>query len=49
MTARNLSRIPARRLGAPEDFVGAAVYLLSAASDWVTGQILYVDGGYTAS
>ena len=47
--ARNLSRIPARRLGVPEDFVGAAVYLLSAASDWVTGQILYVDGGYTAS
>ncbi len=46
---RNLSRIPMRRLGTPEDFIGAAVYLLSAASDWVTGQILYVDGGYTAA
>jgi NAD(P)-dependent dehydrogenase (short-subunit alcohol dehydrogenase family) len=47
--ARNMSRIPMKRLGTPEDFIGAAVYLLSAASDWVTGQILYIDGGYTAS
>jgi NAD(P)-dependent dehydrogenase (short-subunit alcohol dehydrogenase family) len=46
---RNLSRIPMRRLGTPDDFTGTAVYLLSAASDWVTGQILYVDGGYTAA
>jgi NAD(P)-dependent dehydrogenase (short-subunit alcohol dehydrogenase family) len=46
---RNLSRIPMKRLGEPEDFIGAAVYLLSAASDFVTGQILYVDGGYSAS
>ena len=44
-----MSRIPMRRLGTPGDFVGTAVYLLSAASDWVTGQILYVDGGYTAA
>lgn len=46
---RNLSRIPMKRLGEPEDFVGAAIYLLSPASDFVTGQILYVDGGYSAS
>ncbi len=46
---RNLSRIPMKRLGEPEDFVGAAIYLLSSASDFVTGQILYVDGGYSAS
>lgn len=46
---RNLSRIPMKRLGEPEDFIGAAVYLLSSASDFVTGQILYVDGGYSAS
>jgi NAD(P)-dependent dehydrogenase (short-subunit alcohol dehydrogenase family) len=47
--ARNMSRIPMKRLGQPEDFIGAAIYLLSDASDWVTGQILYVDGGYTAA
>jgi NAD(P)-dependent dehydrogenase (short-subunit alcohol dehydrogenase family) len=46
---RNMSRIPVKRLVTPEDVVGAAIYLLSAASDWVTGQILYVDGGYTAA
>lgn len=45
---RNLSRIPLQRLGEPEDFVGAAIYLLSAASDFMTGQILYLDGGYSA-
>lgn len=47
--ARNMGRISMKRLGEPEDFVGAALYLLSDASDFVTGQILYVDGGYTAS
>jgi NAD(P)-dependent dehydrogenase (short-subunit alcohol dehydrogenase family) len=46
---RNMSRIPMQRLGEPEDFVGIAVYLLSPASDFVTGQIIYVDGGYTAA
>ena len=45
---RNHARIPLGRLGEPEDFVGAAIYLLSPASDFVTGQIVYVDGGYTA-
>ena len=45
---RNLSRIPLKRLGEPEDFVGVAIYLLSAASDFMTGQILYLDGGYSA-
>jgi NAD(P)-dependent dehydrogenase (short-subunit alcohol dehydrogenase family) len=47
--ARNYARIPLGRLGEPEDFVGVALYLLSAASDFVTGQIVYVDGGYTAA
>jgi NAD(P)-dependent dehydrogenase (short-subunit alcohol dehydrogenase family) len=46
---RNYSRIPMKRLGEPEDFVGIAIYLLSAASNFVTGQIIYVDGGYTAT
>ncbi len=43
-----LARIPIGRLGEPEDFQGAVVFLSSRASDFVTGQILYVDGGYTA-
>lgn len=45
---RTLSRIPLGRLGEPEDLVGMAIYLLSPASDFCTGQIMYVDGGYTA-
>jgi NAD(P)-dependent dehydrogenase (short-subunit alcohol dehydrogenase family) len=47
--ARNYARIPLGRLGEPEDFVGIALYLLSPASDFVTGQIIYVDGGFTAA
>ncbi len=43
-----LARIPLGRLGEPEDFVGALLYFVSPASDFCTGQILYVDGGYTA-
>ena len=43
-----LARIPLGRLAEPEDFVGTLVYLLSAASAFLTGQILYLDGGYTS-
>jgi NAD(P)-dependent dehydrogenase (short-subunit alcohol dehydrogenase family) len=43
-----LKRIPLGRLGEPEDLIGALIYLISPASDFCTGQILYVDGGYTA-
>jgi NAD(P)-dependent dehydrogenase (short-subunit alcohol dehydrogenase family) len=43
-----LTRIPLGRLGEPEDFAGALLYFLSPASDFCTGQVLYVDGGYTA-
>jgi NAD(P)-dependent dehydrogenase (short-subunit alcohol dehydrogenase family) len=43
-----LARTPAARLGAPRDLVGTAIFLASAASDFMTGQILYVDGGLTA-
>jgi 2-deoxy-D-gluconate 3-dehydrogenase len=40
------SRIPAGRWGAPEDIVGAAVFLSSPASDYVNGHTLVVDGGW---
>jgi gluconate 5-dehydrogenase len=39
------NRTPARRWGRPEELAGTAVYLASAASDYVNGQIIYVDGG----
>ncbi len=39
------ARTPAKRWGKPEELVGAAVFLSSAASDYVNGQIIYVDGG----
>ncbi len=41
-----LDRIPAKRWGDPEDFKGAVVYLASAASSYVHGEILTVDGGW---
>ena len=41
-------RVPAGRWGAPSDLAGAAVFLASAASDFVNGQVVYVDGGLTA-
>jgi NAD(P)-dependent dehydrogenase (short-subunit alcohol dehydrogenase family) len=43
-----LARIPLGRLAEPEDVVGTALFLCSSASDFCTGQTLYVDGGYTA-
>ncbi len=42
-------RTPARRWGAPEELVGTLLFLGSAASDFVTGQLIFVDGGITAS
>ncbi len=45
---RTLSRIPLGRLGEAEDLIGMALYLLSPASDFCTGQVMYVDGGFTA-
>lgn len=39
--------IPLRRLGTPDDLVGAVVFLASPAADFVTGHTLVVDGGYT--
>ena len=42
-----LSRVPARRIGEPEEVATLAVYLASAASDFMTGQTVYLDGGQT--
>jgi 2-deoxy-D-gluconate 3-dehydrogenase len=41
-----LERIPAGRWGQPEDLGGAALFLASAASDYVTGTVITVDGGW---
>ncbi len=44
-----LARIPLGRLATPEDLIGAIIYLSSEASDFVTGQTLFVDGGWVAA
>jgi gluconate 5-dehydrogenase len=41
--------IPVKRLGEPEEFAGAAAYLVSDAASYVTGQTLIIDGGMTLS
>ncbi|MFL5217680.1 MAG: SDR family oxidoreductase [Microvirga sp.] len=42
-------RTPAGRWGDPSELAGAAVFLASPAADYVTGQVIFVDGGFTAS
>lgn len=44
-----ISRTPAGKWGDPDDLQGAAIFLASRASDFVTGQIIYVDGGILAT
>lgn len=44
-----INRTPAGRWGNPEDLSGAVIFLASAASDFVNGQIIYVDGGILAT
>jgi NAD(P)-dependent dehydrogenase (short-subunit alcohol dehydrogenase family) len=46
---RVLGRIPLGRLAEPDDFAGAIVFLASRASDYITGEILHVDGGFSAN
>ena len=43
--ARIMSRTPMKRLGEPEEIADVAAFLLSSASSYMTGEIVYVDGG----
>jgi len=47
LNERVLARTPMKRWGEPDDFAGTAVFLASAASDFLTGVALPVDGGYS--
>ena len=47
LNERVLARTPAARWGAPDDFAGIAVFLASAASDFVSGTAIPIDGGYS--
>ncbi|HZN47016.1 MAG TPA: 3-oxoacyl-ACP reductase FabG [Ramlibacter sp.] len=49
LNERVLARTPAGRWGRPQDLAGIAVFLASAASDFVTGAAIPVDGGYSAA
>ena len=42
-----ISSLPARRLGEPRELEGAVVFLASEATSYVTGSVLYVDGGHS--
>ena len=46
--ARNerLLRLPLGRLGTEEDMMGPAIFLATPESDWITGSVVYADGGY---
>ena len=47
--AKLLGRIPLGRIADPKDIVGATLFFAAPASDFITGQIMYIDGGITAS
>ncbi|MGB8069619.1 MAG: SDR family oxidoreductase, partial [Pseudolabrys sp.] len=47
LSERVLARTPAQRWGAPDDFAGIAVFLASAASNFITGTAIPVDGGFS--
>ncbi len=47
LDAWRVENTPLRRMGMPEDMVGAAIFLASEAASFITGQVLYVDGGTT--
>ena len=45
---RGLANVPLKRIAQPDDIVGLSVFLASSASDFITGQVIYLDGGATA-
>jgi NAD(P)-dependent dehydrogenase (short-subunit alcohol dehydrogenase family) len=46
--AANADRHPLKRVGKPEDLAAMAAFLLTGKSDWISGQILHVDGGISS-
>lgn len=42
-----ISKIPLKRIGKPSDLSGVVVFLASKASDYITGQVIFVDGGFS--
>ncbi len=49
ISASNLRCIPAGRFGLPSDLVGGVLFLASDAADYITGQTIFIDGGWIAS
>jgi NAD(P)-dependent dehydrogenase (short-subunit alcohol dehydrogenase family) len=47
MQTWNMANCPLQRMGQPADLIGAAIFLASPASAFLTGQMIYVDGGFT--
>jgi gluconate 5-dehydrogenase len=45
---RGLANVPLKRIGQPPDVVGLGIFLASSAADYITGQVIYLDGGATA-
>jgi len=43
-----IANTPQRRIGVPDDMIGTAIFLASKASEYLTGQVIYVDGGFSA-
>jgi gluconate 5-dehydrogenase len=48
LAKKYIATVPLGRLGVPEDLIGVAVFLASEASNFITGQTIFVDGGLTA-
>ncbi len=46
--AKYIANVPMKKVGEPEDLVGLFAFLASKASDFITGQIIYLDGVLTA-